>query len=82
VAWWIITSVLVLGEVQEKSLSLSLLEETNLVRMNKSLLPLWWAVLRRLCCSFSLGQFPPSLLVNMLSISPVLPTFQDDLQGE
>jgi hypothetical protein len=71
VAWWIITSVLVLGEVQEKSLSLSLLEETNLVRMNKSLLPL-----------FSLGQFPPSLLVNMLSISPVLPTFQDDLQGE
>jgi hypothetical protein len=74
----IIISVLALGGVPEKWLLLSSLEESTLVKKNKSLLSGRQSVLWRLCGSFPWGQFPPSLVVKMLSGSPVLPGFQSD----
>jgi hypothetical protein len=55
---------------------LSSLEGSNLVKINKSLLPCGWSVLWRLCSFFPWGEFSLSLLGKMLLISPVLPGFQ------
>jgi hypothetical protein len=49
----------------EKWLSLSSLEGSNLVRISKPLWPGGWSDLRRLCCSFSWGQFSPSPIVKI-----------------
>jgi hypothetical protein len=76
VAWLIFISVLVWGGVLGKLLSLSSLERSNLVRISKSLLPRW-SILQRLCCSSSWEQFLLVLFIKMLSISLVLPEFQD-----
>jgi hypothetical protein len=56
----------------ERSSQLPLLEGSNLFRISKSL----WSVLRRLWYSFPWGQFLLSLLVKMLSVSPVLLGFK------
>jgi hypothetical protein len=46
------------------------------------LLPGRWSLLQRLCCSFSWRQCPPSLVVKMLLINPVLPRFQGGSRRE
>jgi hypothetical protein len=56
----------------DKSLLLSSLEGSNLVRINKSLFPGGLSVLKKPCCSFSWVQFTLVVLVKMLLISPVL----------
>jgi hypothetical protein len=53
-----------------------LLTGCNLFKISKSLLPDRFSVLQRLCYFFIWRQFPSSVLIKMLRISPVFPGFQ------
>jgi hypothetical protein len=75
--WLIIISVLVLGKVLQKLLSLSSVGQEEQSSQDKQDSDAWQVVRPvRLCYSFPWGRFSPSLLINMLSVSPVLPGSQ------
>jgi hypothetical protein len=74
--WWIIISVLVGGGIAKKLLLLSTLEESNVARISKSLLPGGWSVLLSstdlLQCNCRENSSQHKMETKMPSISPVL----------